>query len=139
MEGSAARKIQRAWRRTSTRIGRLGTAFNENLPLNQLRNVPLSRLYKILLHQARRANQNWRYELRANGLYDLSGPVPFRMTRPAVIQNISQWTNMRQSPARNRAALTIQKYRKAQTMKRRLALIGSLRLPANIKRRVLSV
>jgi hypothetical protein len=139
----AARKIQRAWRRTSTRLGRLGTAFNENAPMNQLRNVPLSRLYKILLYIARRHDQDWRYNMRPNGLYYTSGVGPHvRMTRPMVIQNIGQWTNLRTSPRKNQAAQTIQKYRRAQMMKRRLALMGSIRetpLTLNLRRRIFSV
>jgi len=139
----AARKIQRAWRRTSTRLGRLGTAFNENAPMNQLRNVPLSRLYKILLYIARRRDQDWRYNMRPNGLYYTAGVGPaVRMTRHMVIQDIGQWTNLRTSSRKNQAAQTIQRYRRAQTMKRRLALMGSIRetpLTLNLRRRIFSV
>jgi hypothetical protein len=143
MTSPAARTIQRAWRLTSTRLGRLGSNFNENRPISisQFRNVPLSRLYHILLYSAGRRNQNWRYEMRPNGLYYIAGTGhPVRMTRPMVLSNISEITNVRLSPRKNAAARTIQKYRRAQILKRRLALTSSLRqfLPPNLRRKVVS-
>lgn len=142
MNIEAARKIQRAWRRTSTRIGRLGTAFDENTPMNQLRNVPISRLYKILLYIVRRNGYNGRYNMRPNGLYYNTVTGPVRMTRPMVIHNIAQWTNLRTSPRKNQAARTIQRYKRAQTLKRQIARIGTLRetpLTLDVKRKIFSI
>lgn len=140
MTNSAARTIQRAWRRTHTRVGRLGTAFNEGVPLNQLRNVPLSRLYQILLRLARQQMRNNSYNMRSNGLYYTSVHPAVRMTRPMVIENIASLTNLRLSPRRQQAAQTITRYRRTQNTRRRLAFAASLRpyLNSNSIVRILS-
>ena len=102
---SAARKIQRGWRRTAVRIGRLAESENENI----MKNIPLKRLHQILLHTARKQGQDWKYSINANGhmIYH-AGPVPIRLNRKYVIADIVYLTNIRPNAYRNRAARVIQ-------------------------------
>jgi hypothetical protein len=67
---SAARTIQRGWRRTALRIGRLGQSANENMNKTNysiMKNVPLKTLHQILMRIAQRHSQNWKYEINNLG------------------------------------------------------------------------
>lgn len=140
---SAARTIQRGWRRTALRIGRLGESGNENrVNYSIMKNVPIKRLHQILLRIAQKQGMNWKYEINRNGhmLYH-GGPNTVRLNRPAVIYNIALLTNIRPNAYyRNHAARVIQahargaKARQEATFRRTPFAKG---LPRNVLNRML--
>ena len=109
---SAARTIQRAWRRTAVRIGRLGESHNKNaINYTIMKGVPLKTLHQILLQIARNRGEGWKYNVNArNGhMYQTnSRGNEDRMSRHNVVYNIARLTNIRPNMYRNRAARLIQ-------------------------------
>lgn len=121
---SAARTIQRGWRRTAVRIGRLGQGANENRVNYSIMNgVPLKTLHQILLRIAQRHGQNWKYHVNNNGhMIYRGGPNNVRMNRQAVIYNIAMLTNIRPNIYnRNRAARVIQAHARGARARREAA------------------
>lgn len=117
---SAARVIQRGWRRTATRLGRLGESGNQNsVNYSIMKNVPLKTLHQVLLRIAQKSGQNWKYEINNNGhmLYH-GGPNTVRLNRPSVIYNIAMLTNIRPNARKNQAARVIQAHARGARARR---------------------
>ena len=120
---SAARVIQRGWRRTATRIGRLGESGNGNrVNYSIMKNVPIKTLHQILLRIAQRHGQNWKYEVNNNGhmLYH-GGPNTVRLNRQSVIYNIALMTNIRPNARKVQAARVIQAHARGASARREAA------------------
>ena len=120
---SAARVIQRGWRRTATRIGRLGESGNGNrVNYSIMKNVPIKTLHQILLRIAQRHGQNWKYEVNNNGhmLYH-GGPNTVRLNRQSVIYNIALMTNIRPNARKVQAARVIQAHARGARARREAA------------------
>ena len=124
---NAARTIQRGWRRTALRIGRLGQSANENkVNYSIMKNVPLKTLHQILMRIAQRHSQNWKYEINNNGhmLYH-GGPNTVRLNRPSVIYNIALLTNIRPRAQVSHAARVIQAHARGARARREAAFRGT--------------
>lgn len=135
---SAARTIQRGWRRTALRIGRLGQSANENrVNYSIMKNVPLKTLHQILLRIAQRHGQNWKYEINNNGhMIYRGGPESVRLNRPSVIYNIAMLTNIRPRANVVGAARVIQAHARGARGRRVAAFLGTpfgKGLPRNVK------
>ena len=135
---SAARTIQRGWRRTATRLGHLGESANENrVNYSIMRNVPLKTLHQILLRIAQKHGQNWKYVLNNNGhMIYRGGPNNVRLNRPGVIYNIALLTNIRPNARKVHAARVIQAHARGARARRVAAFLGTTfgkGLPRNVK------
>ena len=117
---AAARTIQRGWRRTAVRIGRLGETGNENqVNYSIMKNVPLKTLHQILMRIAQRTGQNWKYQVNNKGhMMYYGGMIPVRMNRQHVVYNIAMLTNIRPNAYRNRAARVIQAHARGAKARR---------------------
>ena len=117
---AAARTIQRGWRRTALRIGRLAQTGNENrVNYSIMKNVPLKTLHQILMRIAQRHGRNWAYSINNNGhmIYH-GGPNNVRLNRQGVIFNIAMLSNIRPNAYRNRAARVIQAHARGARARR---------------------
>lgn len=140
---TAARKIQKGWRRTAMRLGRLGETANENrVNYSILKNIPLPRLHQILLRIAQKNHMNWKYSINNRGhmIYH-GGPENVRLNRNAVIYDIAMLTNLR--PRRNRvgAARVIQAHARGAKARREASFRRTpfaKSLPRNVLNRILS-
>jgi len=121
MNSAAARTIQKGWRRTALRLGRLGESANENrLNYSIMKNIPIERLHQILLRIARKEGMNWKYTINNNGhmIYH-GGPTNVRLNRQHVIYNIAALTNIRPNAQyRNRVARVIQSHARGASARR---------------------
>jgi len=120
---SAARVIQRGWRRTATRIGRLGESGNGNrVNYSIMKNVPIKTLHQILLRIAQKSGQNWKYHVNNNGhMIYRGGPNNVRLNRQSVIYNIALLTNIRPNARKAQAARVIQAHARGTTARREAA------------------
>jgi hypothetical protein len=120
---SAARVIQRGWRRTATRLGRLGESANENrVNYSIMKNVPLKTLHQILLRIAQKSGQNWKYHVNNNGHMIYSGgPENVRLNRQHVIYNIALLTNIRPNARKVQAARVIQAHSRGARARREVS------------------
>ena len=120
---AAARTIQRGWRRTAVRIGRLGESGNENrVNYSTMNGVPIKTLHQILLRIAQRLGQNWKYKVNNNGhMIYRGGPNNVRLNRQGVIYNIALLTNIRPNAYRNRSARVIQAHARGARARREAA------------------
>jgi len=118
--GTAARKIQRGWRRTAVRIGRLGESANENqVNYSIMKNVPLKTLHQILMRIAQKSGQNWKYQVNNRGhMMYYGGPIPVRLNRQHVVYNIAMLTNIRPNARKVQAARVIQAHARGARARR---------------------
>lgn len=139
---TAARKIQRGWRRTALRIGRLGESGNENkVNYSIMKNIPLKRLYEILMRIAQKEHMNWKYFVNNNGhMIYRGGPNNVRLNRHGVIYNIAMLTNIRPNRMRTNAATVIQAHARGARARREAAFRSSLfakGLPSHLRNRMI--
>ena len=120
---AAARTIQRGWRRTAVRIGRLGESGNGNQVNHSIMNgVPIKTLHQILMRIAQRHGQDWKYQVNNRGhMIYYGGMIPMRMNRQHVIYNIALLTNIRPNAYRNRSARVIQAHARGARARREAA------------------
>lgn len=120
---AAARTIQRGWRRTAVRIGRLGESGNGNrVNYSTMNGVPIKTLHQILIRIAQRHGQNWKYHVNNNGHMIYRGdPNNVRLNRQGVIYNIALMTNIRPNARKVQAARVIQAHARGARARREAA------------------
>lgn len=120
---AAARTIQRGWRRTAVRIGRLGESGNGNrVNYSTMNGVPIKTLHQILIRIAQRHGQNWKYHVNNNGhMIYRGGPNNVRLNRQGVIYNIALMTNIRPNARKVQAARVIQAHARGARARREAA------------------
>jgi hypothetical protein len=117
---AAARTIQRGWRRTAVRIGRLGESGNGNrVNYSTMNGVPIKTLHQILIRIAQRHGQNWKYHVNNNGhMIYRGGPNNVRLNRRGVIYNIALMTNIRPNARKVQAVRVIQAHARGARARR---------------------
>ena len=125
-QSTAAKKIQRAWRRTKRRVGYLGASANQGrVNYKRMKNVSYTQLAELL---RRTMPSRYNFNYNSHGRRDPKGYLinqynGTRMTRQGIVEMLGLLTNYR--PNYESAARTFQRMWRGQLGRRRATFFAT--------------